>query len=146
MNGLRRISNGHQAFVRELRPGIWNRSTATVWSWKTIQSSCATNFPFVKHALTCEKVIGGQCLTKWLRHGAQAALSCKTLIYFILYPSSSVMYTCLIHVSAFSVRYYYKSENVGTRRNPSIQELKQEDIKFEFSLSTSELVPYLKTK
>lgn len=64
----------------------------------------------------------------------------------MLYPSSSVMYTCLIHASAFSLRFYYKSENVNTRHNPSIQELKQEDIKFEVSLSTSESVPYLKTK
>lgn len=56
------------------------------------------------------------------------------------------MYTGLIHISGSSVRYYYKSENVDTCCNPSIQELKQEDIKFEVSLSTSESVPYLETK
>lgn len=67
-------------------------------------------------------------------------------MHCILYPSSSVVYMCLIHVSGFSIRYYYKSENVDTCRNPSIQELKQEDIKFEAGLSTSESVPYLKTK
>ena len=116
MNGLRRISNGHHA------TGFSQRTQA--WTLESFHSNCVVlenhpvllchKFPICKHVLTCEKVIGGQCLTKWLRHGAQAALSFKTRIYFILYPSSSVMYTCLIHVSAFSVRYYYKSENVDT--------------------------------